>query len=190
MTILQFKVGGEYEYNVTFETGSEKQRIQTNDTPTGDLLSAISGVVVSAIRFFRFENITAQFRSITFSYPENGPDGFVLEFTIKTKENIYVKHFLKTDKLPLAAEDTTSTDDSYQARINQNNSLIEKILKLREEVVLYAQGARAQNELPFEDGSESRDSEGDLFDDDDDDEDDGELDIVAGNISQFPKGDN
>jgi len=164
MTILGFKVGGKYDYNVTFETGSEEQRIQTNDTPTGELLSAISNVVNASIKYFRFDNITAQFRSITFNYPENGPNTFHLEFVIKTKENVFIKHFLKTDKLLLVAEDATSTDDNYQARINQNNILIEKIMKLRDEIVLYAQGARAQSDLPFEDGSEKND--GDLFDDD------------------------
>lgn len=181
MTILQFKVGGEYDYNVTFETGSEKQKIQTNDSPTGNLLTSISNVVIAAIKFFRFENITAQFRQITFSYPENGPNSFVLEFTIKTKENVYVKHVLKTDKLLLLAEDATSTDINYQFRIEQNNTLIEKILKLREEIELYAQGARAQSDLPFEDGSERMADEGDLFDDED--EEDDELNIVAGNIT-------
>lgn len=167
MTILQFKVGGEYEYNVAFETGSEKQKIQTNDSPTGDLLSAISSVVNSSLKYFRFENISAQFRSVTFSYPENSPDNFTLEFYIKTKENIYVKHLLKTDKILLSSDEATSSDENYQLRIDQNNTLIEKILKLREEIVLYAQGARAQSELPFEDVEESTDTEGDLFDDDD-----------------------
>jgi len=166
MQILQFKVGGEYEYNVAFETGSDKQKIQTNDSPTGDLLSAISGVVNASLKYFRFENISAQFRSVTFSYPENSPNNFSLEFYIKTKENIYVKHLLKTDKIILSADDATSTDESYQLRIDQNNALIEKILKLREEIVLYAQGARAQSELPFEDGSEKTGDENNLFDDD------------------------
>jgi len=166
MKILQFKVGGEYDYNVAFETGSEKQKIQTNDRPTGELLSAISDVVNSALKYFRFESISAQFRSVTFSYPENSPDNFSLEFYIKTKENIYVKHLLKSDKILLSATDDTSSDENYQLRIDQNNALIEKILKLREEIVLYAQGARAQSELPFEDGSEKSDSDNNLFDDD------------------------
>jgi len=189
MIILQFKVGGEYTYNVTFETNTEKQRIQTNDRPTGNLLNAVSGVVVSALKFFRFEGITAQFRQITFSYPENGPDGFVLELTIRTKENVYVKHILKTDRLPLRADDATSTDISYQTRIEQQNSLVEKIIHLREEIELYANGAREQGELPFEDGDEhSTSPDQSLFDDEDDDGNDDEFNIVAGNITQFPKG--
>jgi len=184
MTILQFKVGGEYDYNVTFETGLDKQKIQTNDRPTGDLMSAISSVVNAALKYFRFEGISAQFRSLTFSYPENSADNFYLEFFIKTKENIFVKHLLKTDKILLATEDESSTDTDYNIRITQNNSLVEKIIKLREEIVLYAQGAREQGELPFEDGEErhSRD-ESSLFDDDEDEDDAGdEFDITAGNI--------
>jgi len=179
MNILQFKVGGEYEYNVLFETGSEKQKIQTNDKPTGDLMQSISNVVNASLKFFRFESIAAQFRSVTFGYPENSGENFYLEFYIKTKENPYVKHLLKTDKILIANDDVSSTDESYQLRASQNNTLVEKIIKLREEVVLYAQGARAQNELPFEDGQE-RHSEDSLFDDDEDEEED-ELDITVGN---------
>jgi len=181
MTILQFKVGGEYEYNVTFETGSEKQKIQTNDRPTGDLLSAISSVVNASLRYFRFEGISAQFRSVTFSYPENSADNFYLEFFIKTKENIFVKHILKTDKILLATEDESSNDTDYNIRITQNNTLVEKILKLREEIVLYAQGAREQGELPFEDGEDRNTGDASLFDDDEDDGED-EFNITAGNI--------
>jgi hypothetical protein len=166
MQILQFKIGGEYEYNVTWDTGSEKQKIQTNDSPTGDLLSAVSAVVNASIKYFRFESISAQFRSVTFSYPENSPNCFTLEFYIKTKENIYVKHLLKTDKINLTTDDGNSSDISYQLRIDQNNALVEKIIKLRKEIVLYAQGARAQSELPFESGDEKSDSEDNLFDDD------------------------
>ena len=174
MQILQFKVGGEYEYNVAFETGSDKQKIQTNDSPTGDLLSAISGVVNAALKYFRFENISAQFRSVTFSYPETSGDNFYLEFYIKTKENVFVKHLLKTDKILLSTDDATSTDVDYQLRVDQNNSLVQKIIKLREEIVLYAQGARAQSELPFEDGGEKSGNDNNLFDGD-------EFDINEGN---------
>jgi hypothetical protein len=181
MNILQFRVGGEYDYNVTFETGLEKQKIQTNDRPTGNLMSAISNVVVTALRFFRFENITAQFRQITFGYPEKGPETFVLEFAVKTKENVNIKHILKTEKLLLSIEDTASTNADYQTRIEQNNSLVEKVMILREEIVAYSQGAREQKEIPFE---EDIDDEQSLFDDDTDDD---ELNIVAGNISQFKK---
>jgi hypothetical protein len=182
MTILQFQVGGKYDYSVTYETGTEEQKLQTNDKPTGNLLTAVSNVVNASIKFFRFENIAAKFRKVTFSYPDNSPDHFCLEFIIKTKENVFVEHGLKTAKLPLKTDDITSTDGDYQQRVNQNNSLIEKILKLREEIELYAQGARAQSELPFEDGSDEKELEGDLFDNDD--EEDDALDIVAGNIGQ------
>jgi hypothetical protein len=188
MNILQFKVGGKYDYNVTFETGLEKQQIQTNDRPTGYFVNAISGVVIAAIKIFRFENITAQFRSVTFSYPESGPDGFVLEFAVKTKENIYIKHVLKTDRLLLVGEDTSSTDAGFQIRVEQNNLLVGKVLALRDEIAAYAQGARAQAELPFEDGENARtDDEASLFDNDEEDEGGDELDIVAGNISGFKK---
>ena len=188
MKILQFQIGGKYDYSVTYETGTEEQKLQTNDRPTGNLLTAVSNVVNASIKFFRFENIAAKFRKVAFSYPENAPDHFCLEFVIKTKENVFVEHGLKTAKLALRIDDVTSTDCDYQKRVNQNNTLIEKIETLREEIIKYAQGERAQTDLPFQTGSDGDDEEGGLFDDDDDKED--EFDIVAGNITKFPGGNN
>jgi hypothetical protein len=182
ISILQFKVGGEYDYNITFDTGTEKRKIQTNDKPTGNLLSAVSSVVVTAIKYFRFESITAQFRQIIFSYPEHGPACFVLELTIKTKDNVFVKHILKTDKLPLAVEDIESSDINYQVRIEQNNMLIKNINALVEEIKLYATGAREQGEFPFEDAEKQNAGDDSALFEDDEEENDDELDIVAGNI--------
>jgi hypothetical protein len=166
MKILQFKLGGEYDYNVTFETGFEKRKIQTNESPKGELISAVSNVVVTAVNFFRFENISASFRQITFSYPDNGPEGFVLELAVKTKENIYVKHTVKSERLDLKADDTETTNPDFSIRIDQKNALVKKILILREEIENYATGARMQQDLPFsEEGSEE---EASLFDEEDD----------------------
>jgi len=77
----------------------------------------------------------------------------------------------------------------FKLRISQNNNLVEKIIKLREEIKLYLLGARAQNELPFQDGEEKTDDD-DLFNEDDDDSGDDELDIVASNITESNKGGN
>ena len=172
MTILQFQIGGKYDYSAAYETGTEEQKLQTNDKPTGNLLNAVSNAVNASIKFFRFENIAAKFRKVTFSYPETGPDNFCLEFIIKTKENVFVEHGLKTAKLALKTDDVASTDETYQKCVDQNNSLIEKILKLREKIEQYANGAREQTELPFEDGG--LDDGGGLFDAD-------EFDIEASN---------
>jgi hypothetical protein len=169
--ILQFRLGGEYDYNVTFETGFEKRRIQTNENPKGELLSAASNVVITAVKFFRLENITAAFRQITFSYPKNGHQTFVIELTIKSRENIYIKHILKSEKLNLLNDDTVSTDTEIQKRISQNNDLVDGIIILREEIEKYTLGARMQEELPF-DGDEETGEESSLF------EDDSELHIV------------
>lgn len=164
MKILQFKLGGEYDYNVTFETFDAKRKIQTNELPKGALLAAIANVVTAEVEYFRLEGISASFRQITFSYPENSCTGFVIELKVKTKENIYIEHILKSEKLNLASfgTETDSMDDSL--RCMQNNSLVEKIITLREEIEAYALGARVQGDLPFNgDGS---DVEGNLFDDD------------------------
>jgi hypothetical protein len=167
--ILQFKLGGEYDYNVTFETGFEKRKIQTNEAPKGDLISAVSNVVVAAVNYFRFENISASFRQITFSYPENAPEGFVLELSVKTRENIYVKHILKSERLDLKYDELETTNHDLSIRITQKNTLVEKILLLRGEIENYALGARMQQDLPF-DGEESPEEEASLFGDGEDNE--------------------
>jgi hypothetical protein len=169
MKILQFKLGGEYDYNVTFETGFEKRKIQTNEAPKGDLNSAVSNVVVAAVNYFRFENISASFRQITFSYPENAPEGFVLELSVKTRENIYVKHIMKSERLDLKADEIETTNRDLSIRINQKNTLVEKIFLLREEIENYALGARMQQDLPFE-AEEGSAEESSLFGDGEDNE--------------------
>jgi hypothetical protein len=168
MKILQFKLGGEYDYNVTFETGFEKRKIQTSEEPKGDLLSAVSDVVIASVNFFRFENISASFRQITFSYPDGSPESFVIELSVKTRENIYIKHILKSEKLNLIPEETASDNREIQLRINQNNDLVEKIIALREEIESYALGARMQQDLPF-DGEEGSEEGASLFDDSEED---------------------
>jgi hypothetical protein len=166
MTILQFQIGGEYDYNVTYETNTEKQKLQTNDSPTGTLLTAVSNVVNAAIKFCRFENIAAKFKKVTFGYPDSGPN-FQLEFIIKTKDNPYVSHALKIEKLDLKLDEVKSNDGDYQKRVDQNNYLVEKIETLREDIKKYIQGERAQKDLPFETGeSSSLDDGDDLFEED------------------------
>jgi hypothetical protein len=162
MRILQFKLGGEYAYNVTFETDSEKRKIQTNDQPKGNLNTAVANVVIAAVNFFRFENISASFRQITFSYPENASEGFVIELSVKTQENIYVNHILKSERLSLKDRDNETTSRDLAIQINQQNTLVEKICMLREEIGNYAAGARMQQDLPFE-GEEAGDQSHDLF---------------------------
>jgi hypothetical protein len=169
MKILQFKLGGEYDYSVTFETGFEKRKIQTNEAPKGDLNTTVSNVVVAAVNFFRFENISASFRQITFSYPENASEGFVLELSVKTRENIYVKHIMKSERLDLREDDTETTNRDLSIRINQQNTLVENILILRAEIENYATGARMQQDLPFE-AEEGSGEESTLFDDEEGDD--------------------
>jgi hypothetical protein len=164
MKILQFKLGGEYDYNVAFETGVVKQKIQTNEVPKGDLNTAVSNVVVTAVNFFRFADISASFRQITFSYPESGSEGFVLELSVKTRENVYVKHIMKSERLALKIDETETTNRDLSIRIDQQNTLVENILTLREEIESYAAGARMQQDLPFEAEAGSGE-ESTLFDD-------------------------
>ena len=150
MRILQFKLGGEYEYNVTFETLSEKRKIQTNDEPENNLMSAVASTVTAAVKYFRFENIRAIFRQITFNYPDNNPQGFVIEFLARVNGNIEIEHIVKSERLLLLEEELLSLESlEQQNRVNEKNALV---IKLRGEIEAYALGARTQQELPFANG--------------------------------------
>jgi hypothetical protein len=160
--ILQFKLDGEYDYNVSFETGFEKQKIQTNEEPKLEMLSAISNVVIAAVKYFKFENISAVFRQITFNYPENGKEGFVIELIVKTNEVYNIKHVLKCERIELDSLPEDTPDSKLLERIMVHNDLIEKVSVLREEIKNYALGARRQRDLPFS-GEEASEGEGTLL---------------------------
>ena len=160
MKILQFKLGGEYEYNILYETPDEKNKLQTNDKPLRMLNDSINDVTSSALIFFRLTGVSAVFKQITFSSAENGIHYFVLELIIKTKENVFVTHSIKSEKLSL--DSAESENLSLKPLIDQKNILIEKIIKLREEVEEYVSGARSQQELPL-DGKEKNETS--LFED-------------------------
>jgi hypothetical protein len=154
MKILQFKLGGEYEYNVVFETITDKRKLQTNDQPTGSLNAAITAAADSAVSFYKISGITHLFNKITFSYPINDRECFVFELAIKSKENPYITHSLKTEKIYLNEDEVLAG----------KNDLIEKVIKCREEIESYVSGARNQQELSFEEKVKNED-EGDLFND-------------------------
>jgi len=158
MTILQFKLGGEFEYNVSFETTIDKQKLQTNDKPTESLGLAVTNVVSAATKFYRIDGISAAFKQITYSYPLNDCEHFVLELIIKSKENIDVEHILKTLKLPLVSVEGYEGDSPLL--IEERNNLVEKIITLRGQIESYALGDRAQQTLSFDDSEEV---EEDLF---------------------------
>jgi hypothetical protein len=152
MKILQFKYGGEYHFNVTYETITDKHKLQTNDEPTGGLFSAIADATTAAVQFYRLFHVISSFKQITFSYPGDGIDYFVFELEIKTKDNYSVAHSLKTEKLPLITDDDIKND-----LIEQKNNLTEKIIKLREEIEAYVSGARAQQEFDFDEQEKNGD---------------------------------
>jgi hypothetical protein len=133
MKILQFKLGGEYQYNVAFETVFEKRKIQTNDEPENALMESVSIAVSAAVNYFCFENINARFRQITFSYPDGESDSFVLEMDIKAEGNPYITHAVKSQKIklvPVTAGEGSSSE--FSRNIQRENSLIAAVDMLRE----------------------------------------------------------
>jgi hypothetical protein len=64
LKILQFKVGGKYDYNVVFETTFEKRKNETNDEPTNDLLLAVSKIVIATDDYLKtFLQVVVRFLS-------------------------------------------------------------------------------------------------------------------------------
>jgi hypothetical protein len=150
--ILQFKLGGEYQYNVAFATSFEKRKIQTNDEPENALMESAAIAVSAAVSFFCFENINARFRQISFSYPDGGPDSFVLEMDARPNGNPYIVHALKSEKISLAPplSDMGEVLPEAARYIAGRNSLVNAVEMLRERIAEYAAGARSQKDLPFD----------------------------------------
>jgi hypothetical protein len=151
MKILQFKHGGEYQYNVAFETSFEKRKIQTNDEPENALMESAAIAVSAAVSFFCFENVNARFRQISFSYPDGESDSFVLEMDIKAEGNPYITHAVKSQKIKLVPVTVGAGSSSeFSRNIQRENSLIAAVDMLRDRIAEYAAGARSQKDLPFD----------------------------------------
>jgi hypothetical protein len=151
MKILSFKFGGSYLYNVGFETISEKQKIETDEEPIGSLLTAMGNTVSAALDCFFTEKMTAKFRQITYYYPENGIDEFVLEMGLESSSYGYTVNVLKSDRIKMYQQETgVNTNFDFSKNILKGNKLVDCVENLREEIIKYIQGEREQKELPFD----------------------------------------
>jgi hypothetical protein len=146
MKILRFKLGGKYEYNVSFETAFEKKKIETNDKPTGDLRAAAQNVTLAAVKYFRFQNMLCALRQITFSYPDGDNDTFTLELDARVSE-LSIEHVIRSKKIDITEYETKSP--GLVIGIEQKNLLVKNVLNLRDEIEKYVLGMRDQQELRF-----------------------------------------
>jgi len=152
--VLVFKLGGDWDYNVTFQQTFQKQKIQTDDRPLDTLTTAIQNVVTRALNYFKLYEVLATFDSITFGDTDDGEGKFSIVLNIKPRENQYI--WIKSSVSNISREivlDKNNFDDV--PAFLERNELNEAVNVLEEEIKKYALGERLQKELPLESDSEN-----------------------------------
>jgi len=152
--VLVFKLGGDWDYNVTFQQTFQKQKIQTDDRPLDTLTTAIQNVVTRALNYFKLYEVLATFDSITFGDTDDGEGKFSIVLSIKPRENQYI--WIKSSVSNISREivlDKNNFDDV--PAFLERNELNEAVNVLEEEIKKYALGERLQKELPLESESEN-----------------------------------
>lgn len=152
--VLVFKLGGDWDYNVTFQQTFQKQKIQTDDRPLDTLTTAIQNVVTRALNYFKLYEVLATFDSITFGDTDDGEGKFSIVLNIKPRENQYI--WIKSSVNNISREivlDKNNFDDV--PAFLERNELNEAVNVLEEEIKKYALGERLQKELPLESDSEN-----------------------------------
>lgn len=152
--VLVFKLGGDWDYNVTFQQTFQKQKIQTDDRPLDTLTTAIQNVVTRALNYFKLYEVLATFDSISFGDSDDGEGKFSITLSIKPRENQYI--WIKSSVSNISREivlDKNNFDDA--PAFLERNELNEAVNVLEEEIKKYALGERLQKELPLESESEN-----------------------------------
>jgi len=159
--VLSLKLGGDWDYNVTFEQTFQKQKVQTNDAPMDSMTSAIARVVIKAMDYIKIPNINALLDSISFSQADDG-DYFTLNLNVKSRENAYVYLKWSISKISREQKLTEDTLDDVPG-FEERNWLNDAVDQLEEEIRKYALGERLQRELVIKDPEVKTNPQGDFF---------------------------
>ncbi len=163
--VLALKLGGDWDYNVTFEQTFQKQKLQTNDIPVDTFTRAIANVVSAALNYFQVFEVSAVLSSITFSHAESESDStFSVELNVKPQGNQFI--WLKVVCSKIQRKIVEDSEGNWVEGFQNRNKLNEAVDILEEEIKRYALGARSQKELPFEDaGKDDEIPDPELFND-------------------------
>lgn len=184
--IISLKLGGDWDYNVTFQQTFQKQKIQTNDRPLDSMTAAIQQVVTKALDYFKLYEVLATFESITFGDTEDGDGKFSIVLSIKPRDNQYI--WIKAGVSSISRRQMLEEDTLEAVRgFIERNELNDAVDFLEEEIKKYALGQRLQQELPIEEPDDENyettlDSQIEFSMDDTDDSDSNQKSSVIGGL--------
>lgn len=152
--VTKLKLGGTWDYNVTFVQTFQEQVLKTNDRSRDSMTRAIENVVSLALQYIDIPGVNALLSSIAFGDGENGPT-FTLELDVKSRNNQFVYLTWGLSKIyrkQVVNEETLEDAEGFEGR----NRLNEAVDILEEEIKKYALGDRLQQELKIEDTPETK----------------------------------
>ena len=153
--VTKLKLGGQWDYNVTFVQTFQEQVLKTNDRPRDSMTRAIENVVSLALQYIDIPGVNALLSSIAFGDGENGPT-FTLELDVKSRKNQFVYLTWGLSKIyrkQVVNEETLEDVEGFEGR-NELNTAVDV---LEEEIKQYALGDRLQQQLKIEDTPETKD---------------------------------
>lgn len=160
--VTKLKIGGQWDWNVSFVQTFQEQTLKTNDQPRDSMTRAIANVVSLALQYVNIPGVTALLNSIAFSSTEKG-ECFTLTLDVKSRENQYVYltwGLSKIDRRQIIDDETLEDVEGFEGR----NRLNDAVDVLEEEIRKYALGDRLQQQLKIEDTPETADKrQQDLF---------------------------
>lgn len=146
--VTKLKLGGQWDWNVSFVQTFQEQTLKTNDQPRDSMTRAIANVVSLALQYVDIPGVSALLNSIAFSSNEDG-EHFTLVLDVQSRENPYVYltwGFSKIDREVKLNDVTLEDVPGFECR----NSLNEAVDVLEEEIRKYALGDRLQQQLKIE----------------------------------------
>lgn len=145
---MKLKIGGDWDWNVSFVQTFQEQTLKTNDQPKDSMVSAIANVVIRALEYLDISDVTATMREIAFGSNDDG-ENFALVLNMKSRNNPYVYltcGLSKIDRKVMVNDETLEDIEGFEGR----NTLNDAVDVLEEEIRKYALGDRLQQQLKFE----------------------------------------
>jgi hypothetical protein len=152
--VTKLKIGGTWDYNVSFVQTFQEQVLKTNDRPRDSMTRAIENVVSLALQYVDIPGVNALLNSIAFGSNDDG-ENFTLILDVQSRENQFVYltwGFSKIDREVKLNDQTLEDVEGFEGR----NRLNEAVDVLEEEIKKYALGNRLQQELKIQDTPETK----------------------------------
>jgi protein-tyrosine-phosphatase len=145
MNVLKFKKTGDM-YFVQYEENGDIKTIRTEDTPDGDLVTAMDKAALALLGLFKIESTPCKLFSAEWKDGEKAGSKCVL---LSGESSVYgpIKVFLPK----VSTQDAETPEEGIYDPENLKNLYNQAADCLRDEVKRFVQGKRRQRPLPFPD---------------------------------------